>query len=157
LRPSTVFCLPLAFEPGTQRSYSNGGYAVLARVMEMVRGRPYAELMRDLVFAPLGMHRSGAIADPRLAPEGWAKGHAPGTEIGTRQPARFYAAETRPGGGSLHASAEDVLLFFGAAWRRTLPGTAEFPALFGGDRPGSAPTGGRRASIWTSIMSGKRT
>lgn len=127
--------LPLAFEPGERRSYSNGGYAVLARVMELVRNQPYPILMEELLFAPLGMAHSGVITDSRDTPAGWAKGYAPGLVAGSRQPARYYAAETRPGGGSLYASAEDVLRFFGAAWRGRLPGAARYPALFGGDGP----------------------
>jgi CubicO group peptidase (beta-lactamase class C family) len=123
--------LPLAFAPGSERSYSNGGYSVLARIMEMVRGQPYREIMSDLVFRPLGMEQSGEIIDSRASPVGWAKGYAPGETIATRQPARFYAAETRQGGGSLHASADDVLTFFRAAWRGTLPGKEGAPALFG--------------------------
>ena len=31
----------LAFEPGAQRLYSSGGYAVLARTLEIASGRPY--------------------------------------------------------------------------------------------------------------------
>lgn len=45
----------LEFEPGTQRLYSSAGYAVLARVLEIVSGRPYAGLLRDYVFGPAGM------------------------------------------------------------------------------------------------------
>lgn len=39
--------------------YSNGGYVVLAALLESVDGRPYEAYVRDEVFAPLGMGRSG--------------------------------------------------------------------------------------------------
>jgi len=45
----------LAFEPGTQRLYSSGGYAVLARTLEIASGKTYAELLKQYVFAPAGM------------------------------------------------------------------------------------------------------
>jgi CubicO group peptidase (beta-lactamase class C family) len=45
----------LAFEPGAQRLYSSAGYAVLARALEIASGKPYAQLLREYVFAPAGM------------------------------------------------------------------------------------------------------
>ena len=45
----------LAFEPGTSRLYSSAGYAVLARVLEIVSGKSYSELLKEYVFAPAGM------------------------------------------------------------------------------------------------------
>lgn len=60
----------LAFEPGTQRLYSSGGFAVLARVLEIASGRPYADLLKQYVFDPAGMKDSldfvgGAIMERR--------------------------------------------------------------------------------------------
>ena len=48
----------LAFEPGAQRLYSSAGYAVLARVLEIASGKPYAQLLREYVFAPADMKDS---------------------------------------------------------------------------------------------------
>ena len=45
----------LAFEPGTSRLYSSAGYAVLARVLEIVSGQTYAQLLHEHVFTPAGM------------------------------------------------------------------------------------------------------
>lgn len=45
----------LAFEPGTQHLYSSGGYAVLARCLEIVAGKSYAELLQEYVFTPAEM------------------------------------------------------------------------------------------------------
>jgi len=45
----------LAFEPGTDRLYSSAGYAVLARVLEIVSGKTYSQLLQEYVFAPAGM------------------------------------------------------------------------------------------------------
>ena len=45
----------LAFEPGTNRLYSSAGYSVLARVLEIVSGKSYAQLLREYVFTPAGM------------------------------------------------------------------------------------------------------
>lgn len=45
----------LAFEPGTSRLYSSAGYAVLARVLEIVSGKTYSQLLQEQVFTPAGM------------------------------------------------------------------------------------------------------
>lgn len=45
----------LAFEPGTNRLYSSGGYAVLARALEIASGKPYSQLLNEYVFTPAGM------------------------------------------------------------------------------------------------------
>jgi len=43
------------FEPGSSSSYSSGGYAVLARVLELASGKSYSELLAQHVFGPAGM------------------------------------------------------------------------------------------------------
>ena len=48
----------LAFEPGSRRLYSSGGFAVLARVLEIASGRTYVELLQQYVFGPAGMKDS---------------------------------------------------------------------------------------------------
>jgi CubicO group peptidase (beta-lactamase class C family) len=48
------------FPPGTAWRYSNSGYALLALVAERASGRPFAELLRERIFAPLGM--AGTVA-----------------------------------------------------------------------------------------------
>lgn len=46
---------PLAFEPGSAWSYSNAGIKVAGRIVEVVAGKPFAEVMHERLFAPLGM------------------------------------------------------------------------------------------------------
>jgi len=53
----------LAFEPGTKWAYSNGGYALLGRLIEVVSGMSYEEYVQQHVFAPAGMTRTSG--DPR--------------------------------------------------------------------------------------------
>jgi CubicO group peptidase (beta-lactamase class C family) len=43
------------FQPGTEYSYSNTNFFVLARVIEMVTQQPLAELLAERIFAPTGM------------------------------------------------------------------------------------------------------
>ena len=47
---------PLDFQPGTAASYSPlAGFDVLARLVEIVSGKPFADYARDKIFDPLGM------------------------------------------------------------------------------------------------------
>ena len=42
----------LLFEPGTKVTYSSGGYATLARVLEIASGQSYSQLLQRYVFDP---------------------------------------------------------------------------------------------------------
>jgi len=48
----------LVAEPGEIFSYSNLGYVLAARVLEEVIGKPFADVMNDVLFRPLGMRRT---------------------------------------------------------------------------------------------------
>ncbi len=45
----------LAADPGTAYGYHNAGYWVAARLVEVVDGRPFADVLAEELFAPLGM------------------------------------------------------------------------------------------------------
>jgi CubicO group peptidase (beta-lactamase class C family) len=49
---------PLNFEPGAKWGYTNLGYVLLGRVIEVVTGQDYYEYMGKQVFAPAGMKKS---------------------------------------------------------------------------------------------------
>jgi CubicO group peptidase (beta-lactamase class C family) len=43
------------FTPGSSYRYSNGGYALLALIVERASGRAFADFLRERFFGPLGM------------------------------------------------------------------------------------------------------
>jgi CubicO group peptidase (beta-lactamase class C family) len=60
-RPTTVKAMveaferkPLAFEPGTRWVYSNIGFVLLGRIIEIATGQDYYDYMQKHVFAPAG-------------------------------------------------------------------------------------------------------
>ena len=60
-RPTTVKAMvdaferkPLAFDPGTKWAYSNMGFVLLGRVIEIATGQDYYDYMQKHVFAPAG-------------------------------------------------------------------------------------------------------
>lgn len=64
--------VPLRFRPGSDFRYNNGGYALLALVVERVSGVSFAAYLRTFIFQPLGMEgtlawESGIAEVPRRA------------------------------------------------------------------------------------------
>ncbi|GAA2641522.1 serine hydrolase domain-containing protein [Nonomuraea recticatena] len=50
--------LPQLFPPGALASYNNAGFRLLGRVIEVVCGEPYEDVVRRVVLEPLGMGSS---------------------------------------------------------------------------------------------------
>jgi CubicO group peptidase (beta-lactamase class C family) len=50
---------PLRFAPGSQQEYSNAGYVLLGRIVEVVSGVSYADYVARHVYQPAGMHNTG--------------------------------------------------------------------------------------------------
>lgn len=46
---------PLGFAPGSDFTYTNVGYVILARILEAASGMPYESFVRDRVLAPAGV------------------------------------------------------------------------------------------------------
>ena len=53
---SFVASEPLLFKPGTRYQYSNSDNIAVALMAEAVTGRAYEDLLRSLVYTPLGLH-----------------------------------------------------------------------------------------------------
>jgi len=50
---------PLEFKPGTHYSYCSSDYFLLGIIIEKLTGKPYEQVVHQLIFEPLGMHHSG--------------------------------------------------------------------------------------------------
>lgn len=48
-----------AFEPGTRSEYSNAGFLVLGRIVEIASGRDYHDYVREKIYLPAGMTSTG--------------------------------------------------------------------------------------------------
>jgi CubicO group peptidase (beta-lactamase class C family) len=127
---------PLAFEPGTKTRYSNGGYALLAKVIEKASGRSYADYLEQSVFRPLGLANTRHEADQMLVP-----GRAFGYSVSPEQRhvlivSPFQQMATKTGGGSLVSTAGDLHRFLRAmygdnaiqsgTWRTLYPPDSSF-------------------------------
>jgi CubicO group peptidase (beta-lactamase class C family) len=99
--------------PGSQEYYSNGGYLIVAQLLQDVLGKPFSDVMEEAVFAPTGMSSSTfaqtlpAEFEARAAvPHGWdvdAWQESPGLveEVYTHD----------PGYGGLWTTAPDLAQF----------------------------------------------
>jgi CubicO group peptidase (beta-lactamase class C family) len=94
----------VARKPGGGRAYSSFGYQLLGLVLERAAGRPYQDLLADLLLGPLGMTCSGVGAaggGTRLT------GHAGG------RPADHWD-RALPGAGGVEASVGDLAIYLAA-------------------------------------------
>jgi CubicO group peptidase (beta-lactamase class C family) len=56
------------YEPGQRYRYNNSGYLLLGAVIERASGRPYADFLREAIFAPLGMSRTAPLTPEAVTP-----------------------------------------------------------------------------------------
>jgi CubicO group peptidase (beta-lactamase class C family) len=59
----------LRFEPGTRWAYSNTGYLVLGKVIEVVTGQDYFEVVRERIYSRAGMTASDSYELDRVNPD----------------------------------------------------------------------------------------
>jgi len=77
---------PQLFPPGEMFSYNNAGFCVLGRVIEVLRGKPFDQVLREHLFAPLGLSHAATDANSAILFRA-AVGHLPNLEL----PDRFNA------------------------------------------------------------------
>jgi len=94
------------FTPGTSWTYSNGGYLLLAEIVERVSGKPFADYVSTAILKPLGMKSSYFMNDAE--PTGkLAHGYNP-------KDGGFVIRDTYPrfsGSGGLMVSINDLAKF----------------------------------------------
>ncbi|HEX2211229.1 MAG TPA: serine hydrolase domain-containing protein, partial [Longimicrobium sp.] len=65
---AATLAAPARWAPGERYAYSNAGYSLLAAVVEIASGRPFAAYMRDAIFRPAGMTRTSLVTDAPFGP-----------------------------------------------------------------------------------------
>ena len=56
-----LFDTDLMFTPGEKYEYSNSGYSILGRIIEIVSGKSYEGYLREELFEPAGMTQTGYL------------------------------------------------------------------------------------------------
>lgn len=95
------------FEPGAQWDYSNYGFILLGRMVEMVSGQSYPDYMQGHVFTPAGMTGAGFAPETEEVPDRAVAYER--DETGVRRVATLPWRGTPAGGG--YSTAEDFLKF----------------------------------------------
>ncbi len=105
-------------KPGEAFEYWNGGYALLAGIVEQASGMSYMEYCRANLFQPAGMTHSGFTGDTHLDKEPMAVGYASDRPLrkAIGHPYGSYGWQYRGMGGSVH-SVQDLY-----RWDRALYG-----------------------------------
>jgi CubicO group peptidase (beta-lactamase class C family) len=99
---------PLDFEPGSRSQYSSGGYSVLARILELVTGKTYAQLLSERLWGPLGMNHT-SDQDSRALLPGRARAVVPGAHGLMNAPYEDFSHIV--GAGSVWSTARDLHRF----------------------------------------------
>jgi CubicO group peptidase (beta-lactamase class C family) len=68
-----ILALPLEFAPGEKWSYSNGGYVLLAAIVEIASGQSYRDFVRKEIWARAGLENTHFWGEPLRGPV--AAGH----------------------------------------------------------------------------------
>lgn len=129
---------PLAFEPGSKKQYSNGGYVVLGAIIEAASGMDYYAYVRQNIFIPAGMTVTDSYEKDSEMPD-MAAGY---TKRGSGQTAQSWTPNyeklpqkgSSAGGG--YSSATDLLQY-----TKALSGPSAIPETFEG-RHGLGIAGG---------------
>lgn len=116
------------FSPGTKWEYSNGGYCILAMIVEKVSGMPFADFLRQRIFAPLKMDHTVAHVYGKDVVANRAYGY-------TNDSGKWLETDQSPtsatlGDGGIYSSLTDLAKWDDALRNHTLLSAAEFkPAI----------------------------
>jgi len=134
----------LLFEPGTKRLYSSAGYTVLARVLEIVSGKTYAQLLQEYVFGPAGM-RDSLDFDSETIIERRAQDYFLSPEGLINSGLKDYSFLV--GAGSVFSTAADLNRFAEAIVTGKYGVTSKARLLAGDTVVGSGSTNGHRSYL----------
>ena len=110
---ATLATDPQLFAPDEMFSYNNAGFCVLGRIIEVLRGKPFDQALREHLFAPLGLTHAATDANSAILYRA-AVGHLPNPdENGLPVPAPMWslAKSNAPAGAMLAMRPRDLLAF----------------------------------------------
>ena len=124
------------FEPGSRFAYSNAGFVLLAYLIERAADRPFPEFMREKVFGPCGMARTGYYRLD-MPPPNAAIGYI--AEGGSFRSNQYSIPLVGGGDGGCFTNGRDMALF----WRAHLGGPPPRARDGGADARGTSRGHGR--------------
>jgi D-alanyl-D-alanine carboxypeptidase len=98
----------VAFEPGSRMEYSNYGFIVLGRIIELVSGEPYQKFVQEHIYQPAGMMHTDSRPESDHV-NGRAIGYTPGQNGLVPNTDGMPWSGTSAGGG--YSTVRDLFLF----------------------------------------------
>lgn len=100
--------VPLDFTPGTDHSYSNTAFDILANVISNASGLTFEAYMKEHVLQPAGMSNS-TFLKPEVPKELATKPHVLGDSLEVRVNAHYPYNRRHAPSSTLHSNVEDML------------------------------------------------
>jgi CubicO group peptidase (beta-lactamase class C family) len=125
------------FPPGTKFRYSNGGYVLLALIVERASGSDFAAFLRERIFLPLGMRSSVAFEAGVSAVPNRAYGYSAANGCWMRTDQSPTSATL--GDGGIYSSIDDLAKWDAALYDSRLLRTESLRLAFAPAAPTSDP------------------
>ncbi len=127
-----LFAAELLHRPGSTYAYSNAGYSLLARIIELTTDLEYEFFLYENLFKPAGMTETGYLL-PDWKGHLMAKGYAYGIiSVGTMME-RYKEMEkitwNLKGNGGIHSTPEDMYKWYKALKSNQIISTSSFEKL----------------------------
>lgn len=120
---------PLTFTPGSKTRYTNSGYILAGKIIEVVSGQSYSEYIQENIYKPLGMVTSGYGINYDVEPN-TATGYRKGEPLNLNNLTDTYAA------GALSSSVSELFLWGKSFDSKPLVSEASLSEIFPSDRNG---------------------
>ena len=95
--------------PGTEQSYSGGGYMIVQQLLEDVSGEPFAEILQDTVLEPWGM--TASTFESPLPDDLWSIAAAGHRADGSTIPGGWHTYPEMGAGASMWGTPSDLAHF----------------------------------------------
>jgi CubicO group peptidase (beta-lactamase class C family) len=125
-----IAATPPLFAPGSRSQYSNAGYVVLAKVVEVASGEPFATFLNREFFTPLQLSNT-LPENPHQEIPGRLKGYFPGPPPAYRIPVPFEEITAYTGSGNLLSTASDLVQWAEAVGAGTIVKPTDYPYGWG--------------------------
>ena len=127
-----LFKTELIHKPGHKYAYSNAGYSVLARIIELVSNEDYESFLNKYLFKPAGMQQTGYLI-PRWNNKQIAVGYAYNVEnMGTlidRFKRKNRVTWTLKGNGGINSTTKDMCKWYEALKNNKILSKSSFEKL----------------------------
>jgi CubicO group peptidase (beta-lactamase class C family) len=124
-----IFAQSLTSEPGAVYSYSNSGYTLLAAIVESVSGEPFPDFLRQTLWEPVALNRTGFYQDARWSSLNVATAYPNGEDYGSpaEWPGPYWGVL---GNGGVLTTVDDLYSWWDSLQRGTVLSQTALDKLF---------------------------